>query len=243
MPRPIDLRDAPPAEATCHACQSTVQLDRRARSRGRFRCPVCHSDNRVGADGIGRPLRGQAEHPAHMPRTRCNRCGTTNRLPAHLIKRGAYRCRHCHTVGRVPRTFRRRALGEGAWIAGLLVIVAVAVGVGVFRTTVALRQISLLLGATLADVESTLVIHHAGPVGIDARGVQVQITGEITNALPQPASLYIVGEVRQNEQPVASQTVSLLRMRPGERRGFEVRLITPRDRPGDQVGLFLLGAS
>jgi hypothetical protein len=244
MPRAIDLSAAPPPQAVCYACDHQVTLDRRARGRGRFRCPVCHADNRVDPSGVGQPLHRDGHRVESMPLTRCPGCATANRLPAPLLKRGGYTCHACGGVNPVPRVLRRRAGIVPWWIPALLIGVTALAGargwrdVRVFAAQV--REGALQRGLAATSESLSFEDHRAeqGPYG--ARYV---VGARLTNLMRRTATLYVRVELRAGGAVVLQRTVALVAVRPGERRSFRAVFDDPAFRRIDSATLHLYGLS
>lgn len=247
MPRAVDLSQAPPPEASCYACRQLVKLDRRARSRGKFRCPVCRSDNRVGADGLGQPLSGEAEHLDEMPQVRCTGCGATNRLPFRLLQGGSYTCHACRAAQPVPKTLRKRAGVVSQWaVATLLFVILVSSIWAVLRTASTAREFAQpwwMPREGPAAVEQALRIEDAKPSGSTAEGDVYVVTGELINPFGIPTTFHVRVELYEGERAALARTVSLVAVKPNETRRFRVRVVDRRRRRIGAAAVSLVGVS
>jgi len=230
MPR-IDLSALPPPEAICFACERTVQLDRRARRAGKFRCPHCRADNKVGPDGLGQPLDNLAERVDQMPRTRCQ-CGVENRLPRAIIAAGRYTCWECKHVRAVPRTLRKRAgFMSRALILSSLLVFACAVGWSGYRIWRTFREFgNVFADSSTANYNAATAIQLDGAEGLPrtAQGLPVELRFRITNQMDRPLTFYAQGEIYSDNQLVASNILTVRLLKPGEVRRLTMRVYVRR---------------
>lgn len=248
MPQTVDLTAAPPPQATCYVCDQSVALDRRARSRGRFRCPVCRADNLVDQTGVGRPLRGEAERLEHMPLTRCHACSAVNRLPKPILARGSYRCHECRALQPVPRTLRKRFGPQALWLRIALVVLpllAITVAGDLLVGQVRGFLGSVREGLTQAEVQETMEsLKMSEPSARQTlAGTNFRIPCTIRNHIERVATLHVRVEVLDGETPILQQVVSLVAVPPGAERSFEFVLVDPSRRRADRVGVHLVGVS
>ncbi len=246
MPRAIDLSRLPPPEAICFACERTVQLDRRARRAGKFRCPHCRADNKVGPDGLGQPLDNLAERVDQMPRTRCQ-CGVENRLPRAIIAAGRYTCWECGLVRPVPRTLRKRAgFVSRAVVALSLLVFCSAVGWSGFRIWRTFREFGNVfsISPTIGyDAERALKLDNATPLPPTPQGQPYELTLRITNQMSRPLTFYVQAGLYRGTQPVASQVATVRLLKPGEIRQVTMRIVDRRRLNAESVQVQILGVS
>lgn len=248
MPRAIDLSREPPPEATCFSCGRRVALDKRARARRKFRCPLCRADNRVEADGLGRPLRALAERVEEMPLTRCAECGDPNRLPFELLRRGRFVCHHCGRLQTVPRTLRRRA-GIAAWwqVASLLLVIVAAIALAWLRTAnaVAMAQLPGLGSPPVTAEESAdnLVIQGARRLGNGPEGQHYEVGGRILNPFPRTATFHLCAELYDGDKKIAWRTISVRDVPPGAWREFRIEVIDRRRGWVNAASIAVVGVS
>lgn len=248
MPRRIDLTQLPPEQADCYACGRSVTLDRRARHAGKFRCPFCHSDNRVSPDGRTYPVAGLAEPVELMPQVRCVACGQTNRLPRRLLRGSGYTCWSCGAVGIVPQTLRRRAgltsrrVLTGAGIAFLLILTWSA-----FRISTALARYGSPwenpAHAGVLDQRDNFALLGEPSASSSAAGRRYEVSVEVHNSLRQPVTYHFAVRILDDDELVVSRNVSALRLAPGETRRVDVVLVDPRRRPANAVRIDPIGIS
>lgn len=245
MPR-IDLSSLPPAEATCFACERTVQLDRRARRAGKFRCPHCRADNKVGPDGLGRPLDHLAERVDQMPRTRC-RCGVENRLPRAIVAAGRYTCWDCRQVQEVPRTLRKRAgfVSRALLVASLLVF-AITVGWSAHRIWRTVREFgNVFAGSPTVQYDSTTAVRldDARPLPPTPQGQPYEVQLSIVNQMDRPLTFYVQVGIFGNGRQLALTVATVRLLKPNEVRRITVQVIDRRRLPADSVQAQILGVS
>ncbi|NUQ01552.1 MAG: hypothetical protein HUU35_17035 [Armatimonadetes bacterium] len=245
MPRTIDLSQMPPPEATCYGCGKAVALDRRARAAGKFRCPLCHADNRVGADGVGHPLKDD-ERLEQMPEVRCPHCHSTNRLPRTILRAGAYTCFHCRAAAPVPAPLRRRAgIVAPAAITGVVVVCFAIMVWSWGRVSRAIGQLGLWDGTSAIqyDADTSLELLDAEPLPPNHLGSRYQARLRVLNPLAQNATIHVRARVLHQTTLVAERTVSVRRVRPGEWRPVVILIIDPRSRPVDSIRVEIVGVS
>ncbi|MBI2297494.1 MAG: hypothetical protein HYU66_00840 [Armatimonadetes bacterium] len=248
MPRAIDLSREPPPEATCYSCGGLVRLDRRARARGRFRCPLCTADNRVGPDGIGTPLSGAAERVDDMAAARCTACGAVNRIPLAILRQGRYTCHACRAVQQVPRTLRRRAASADGWLAAVLLLVIVGAGAWIWSRAEALRREVLLpvTGAVpdeAATEQDDVVIDGARLLGSRSDGDHFLVTGKVRNPYHVPATLHLKAMLTHQGKPISDRTVSFRGVAPGAWEQFEIDVCDDNRGWPDAVSVAIAGVS
>ena len=246
MARSIDLSRLPPPEATCFACERTVQLDRRARRAGKFRCPHCRADNKVGPDGLGHSLDNLAERVDQMPRTRCH-CGVENRLPRAIVAAGRYTCWECKRVQPVPRTLRKRA-GFASKLAIVLSLTMFfgTVGWSLWRIGRTLREFGSVFSYSPAEsynADQALSLDEPRPLPPSAQGQPYELQGKIVNQMNRPVTFFIQGWVYEDKRPLASSIIPVRLLKPGEVRTWRMRIVDPRRMRANSVQIQILGVS
>ncbi len=247
MPRTVDFTRVAPPQAVCCACSRQVMLDRRARRLGKFRCPSCRTDNRVGPDGLGTPL-GAAEQLEAMPQARCFRCGSTNRLPRAILRAGRYTCFHCGSVEPVPRPLRRRAgIVSPLLIGGVLLftVLSVAWSWAVVHDAV-VRYVALVTprGPTVRyEVESNVQLHEARPLAADPTGNRYEADVGVFNPFDQPLTFHVRAQLVNRDQPGASRTVTVRKIESGAWRRLRIVVIDRQRRPVTGIRVDLVGVS
>lgn len=250
MPRAVNLAAEPPPEANCYACGGRSALNHRARSRRAFRCPACHADNRVGADGHGRPLRGSGERVADMAQICCSGCGMVNRVPARWVQVGRFTCCACRQLQRVPATLRRRARvhRQGGWVSAILLLVLSLGVAGAWASALGRWQGEALDGAPVVALPDTvrdyIILDDVKPAGRQLDGMHFVVSGRLCNVLARSSTFHLKASLLADGRPVASNIVSLPLVAPGEVRPFQITLVLRNYTPGiNAVELGLAGLS
>ncbi len=248
MARTVDLSRLTPDEVTCFACDREVKLSRHARRARKFRCPFCHADNRILADGSTRPLSGEAETIDQMAVVACRRCRTNNRLPSALVRRRSFCCHSCHTVQAVPRAILQE-YGVNSPAATALTILATLVVVGVALSHVgdAAKRHGLPwrdYGPTVRyRVQRNLVLESARPLPPTAAGARYEAVVRVFNPWDRPVDFHVRAQVTYRGRSVVGRTVTVRAIGSGEWRSVTICVVDPSHQAVDALGVEVAGIS